>query len=104
MGWLYLGIAGILECCWALGLKQSDGFTRLWPSIISIILIVISLGLLSLAMRTIPIGTAYAVWTGIGAAMLSCYGMWFLGESSNILRIGCIVMIVAGVAGLKLFE
>lgn len=104
MGWVYLGIAGILECCWAIGLKQSDGFTRLWPSVISIILIVVSLGLLSLAMRTIPIGTAYAVWSGIGATILTCYGMWFLGESTNILRVGCIIMIITGVVGIKLFE
>lgn len=72
MGWIYLLIAGVLECLWALGLKYSDGFTRLWPSLITAALIVISLGLLSLAMRTIPVGTAYAVWssrkvcTGLG--------------------------------------
>ncbi len=104
MGWLYLCIAGVLECCWALGLKYSDGFTRLWPSVISAILIVVSLGLLSLAMRTIPVGTAYAVWSGIGAAILACYGILYMGESGNILRVACIVMIIAGVAGLKLFE
>jgi quaternary ammonium compound-resistance protein SugE len=104
VGWIYLGIAGVLEFCWALGLKHSDGFTRFWPSVISGILIVVSLGLLSLAMRTIPVGTAYAVWSGIGAAILACYGILYLGESGNILRISCIVMIIAGVGGLKLFE
>jgi quaternary ammonium compound-resistance protein SugE len=104
MGWFYLGVAGVLECCWALGLKHSDGFTKFWPSVISAILIVVSLGLLSLAMRTIPVGTAYAVWSGIGAAMLAGYGILYMGESSNILRITCIFMIIAGVGGLKLFE
>ncbi len=103
MGWLYLCIAGVLECLWALGLKYSDGFTRLWPSVISITLIVISLGLLSLAMLTIPVGTAYAVWSGIGAAMLATYGIMFLDESGSLIRISCILMIIAGGIGLKVF-
>ncbi|WP_286238116.1 DMT family transporter [Neptuniibacter halophilus] len=103
MGWIYLCIAGVLECFWAIGLKYSDGFTRLWPSLISGVLIVVSLGLLSLAMRTIPVGTAYAIWTGIGAAMLASYGILFLGESAALLRISCIFLIIAGVAGLKYF-
>jgi quaternary ammonium compound-resistance protein SugE len=104
MGWFYLVVAGVLECCWALGLKQSDGFTKFWPSVISAILIVVSLGLLSLSMRTIPIGTAYAVWSGIGASILAIYGILYMGESSNLMRITCIFMIVAGVSGLKFFE
>jgi quaternary ammonium compound-resistance protein SugE len=104
MGWVYLCVAGVLECCWALGLKQSDGFTKFWPSVISAILIVVSLGLLSVAMRTIPVGTAYAVWAGIGATILAIYGILFMGESSHILRITCIFMIIIGVGGLKLFE
>lgn len=103
MGWVYLCIAGVLECFWAVGLKYSDGFTRLWPTVISISLIVISLGLLSLAMRTIPVGTAYAVWSGIGAAMLATYGILFLDESGNLIRISCIFMIIAGGIGLKVF-
>ena len=104
MGWVYLGIAGILEFCWAIGLKYSDGFTKLWPSIISAILIVISLGLLSLAMRTIPTGTAYAVWSGIGSTILAVYGIMYLGEPSSFIRIVCLAMIVMGVVGLKLFS
>lgn len=103
MGWIYLGIAGVLECCWAVGLKYSDGFTKFWPSVISVSLIIISLGLLSLAMRTIPMGTAYAVWTGIGASALAVYGILFMGESAHFMRVICIMLIIAGVAGLKYF-
>ncbi len=103
MGWIYLLIAGVLECLWAIGLKHSDGFTRLWPSVITAILIVISLGLLSLAMRTIPVGTAYAVWSGIGASALAVVGILFMQEPGGLIRIGCIGMIIAGVIGLKLF-
>ncbi len=103
MGWVYLLIAGLLECLWAIGLKYSDGFSRLWPSVITAILIVVSLGLLSLAMRTIPVGTAYAVWSGIGASALAAVGILFMQEPGGLIRIGCIGMIVAGVVGLKLF-
>ncbi|GAB0153814.1 MULTISPECIES: multidrug efflux SMR transporter [Marinobacterium] len=103
MGWIYLLIAGVLECLWALGLKYSDGFTRLWPSLITAALIVISLGLLSLAMRTIPVGTAYAVWSGIGASALAVVGILFMQEPGGLIRMGCIGMIIAGVVGLKLF-
>ncbi len=103
MGWTYLLIAGLLECCWAVGLKYSDGFTKLWPSAITLVLIVFSLALLSLAMRTIPVGTAYAVWSGIGAAMLAVYGIAFMGEPVNVVRVACILMIIASVAGLKYF-
>ncbi|WP_067866892.1 DMT family transporter [Neptuniibacter marinus] len=104
MGWVYLAIAGLIECGWAIGLKYSDGFTRLWPSVISAVLIVVSLGLLSLAMRTIPVGTAYAAWSGIGAVALASYGIIFLGESGSFVRILCIFLIVTGLAGLKFFE
>jgi quaternary ammonium compound-resistance protein SugE len=97
-------VAGVLECCWAVGLKHSDGFTKLLPSLISATLIVVSLGLLSMAMRTIPVGTAYAVWSGIGASILAIYGILYMDESSNTLRIICIFMIILGVGGLKLFE
>ena len=103
MGWIYLLIAGILECLWALGLKYSDGFTRLWPSLITGVLILISLVLLSLAMRTIPVGTAYAVWSGIGASALAVVGIVFMQEPGGLIRMGCIGMIIAGVVGLKLF-
>ncbi|MEO9275719.1 multidrug efflux SMR transporter [Marinomonas sp. 5E14-1] len=102
MSWVYLVIAGVLEFLWAIGLKQSDGFTKLWPSIISAILIVVSLVLLSLAMRTIPVGTAYAVWTGIGASTLVLFGMIFMNEPASAARIVCLCMIVGGVVGLQL--
>ena len=101
--WIYLIVAGLLECLWAIGLKYSDGFTRLWPSMISVLLIVLSLGLLSLAMRTIPVGTAYAIWTGIGASALAVTGILFLNEPGNWARILSILLIVSGVVGLKLF-
>ena len=97
MGWIYLLIAGVLECLWAIGLKYSDGFTRLWPSLITAALIVVSLGLLSLAMRTIPVGTAYAVWSGIGASALAVVGILFMQEPGDLIRMGCIGMIIAGV-------
>ncbi len=103
MGWIYLLIAVWLECLWAIGLKYSDGFTRLWPSLITAALIVVSLGLLSLAMRTIPVGTAYAVWSGIGASALAVVGILFMQEPGDLIRMGCIGMIIAGVVGLKLF-
>ncbi|MGH1431442.1 MAG: DMT family transporter [Neptuniibacter sp.] len=103
MGWFYLCFAGILECFWAIGLKQSEGFTKLWPSLITAALIVISLTMLSLAMKTIPVGTAYAVWAGIGAALLAAYGILFMGESASFIRIACIFFIISGVAGLKYF-
>ncbi|MGB0204294.1 MAG: DMT family transporter [Neptuniibacter sp.] len=103
MGWFYLCFAGILECFWAIGLKQSEGFTKLWPSVISAGLIVLSLTLLSMAMKTIPVGTAYAVWAGIGAALLAIYGILFMDESASLIRISCIFFIVFGVAGLKYF-
>ncbi len=101
MGWIYLAIAGALECCWAIGLYHSDGFSKFWPSLISVLLIVLSLGLLSLSLRTIPVGTAYAVWSGIGASILAIYGIIFMGESASYLRLLCIFAIISGVVGLK---
>lgn len=103
MGWIYLLIAGVLECLWAIGLKYSDGFTRFWPSVITAVLIVVSLALLSFAMRTIPVGTAYAVWSGIGASALALVGILFMQEPGGAVRLFCIGMIIAGVVGLKLF-
>jgi quaternary ammonium compound-resistance protein SugE len=102
MAWTYLIIAGILEIGWAIGLKYTDGFTRLSPSVGTIAAMIVSFGLLSLALRTIPVGTGYAVWTGIGAAGTAVIGMCFLGESRDVLRVLCILLIVAGVLGLKL--
>lgn len=102
MGWVYLCIAGVLECAWAIGLKYSEGFSKLWPSLFAVVLIVASLSLLSLAMKTIPVGTAYAVWAGIGAVLIAAYGIVFMQEPASVLRMLCITLIVAGVIGLKL--
>ena len=104
MAWALLVAAGILEIGWAIGLKYTEGFTRLWPSVATVGAIVASLYMLSIAARTLPIGTAYAVWVGIGAAGAMVLGMVLLGEPRTTARIVCIGLIVAGVVGLKLFE
>ncbi|MCG3149627.1 MAG: Quaternary ammonium compound-resistance protein SugE [Verrucomicrobiae bacterium] len=96
-------MAGILEIGWAIGLKYTQGFTKLWPSVATIAGMIASFGLLSAALKTIPIGTAYAVWTGIGAAGTAAIGMLILGESRDVMRIVCLVLIVAGVVGLRFF-
>ena len=101
MAWTYLVIAGLLEIGWAIGLKYTVGFTRLWPSVATISAMMASFSLLATALKTIPVGTGYAVWTGIGAAGTAIIGMIFLGESREMLRILCLVLIVAGVVGLK---
>ena len=102
MGWTALIIAGALEIVWALALKQSDGFTKLWPSVIFGVAAWLSFAFLSHALKTIPMGTAYAVWTGIGAVGIAIIGIVFMQESANLIRIGCIALIVVGIAGLKL--
>lgn len=102
MAWTALVVAGLLEIGWAIGLKYTQGFTRLWPSLGTGLAMVLSFGLLSYALRTIPVGTGYAVWTGIGAAGTAVLGMVFLGESREVLRVVCIGLIVAGVVGLRL--
>ncbi|MGD9944749.1 MAG: quaternary ammonium compound efflux SMR transporter SugE [Burkholderiaceae bacterium] len=99
--WLLLLLAGALEIVWALGLKYSDGFSRLWPSVVVVVAAAASFWLLALAMRVLPAGTAYAVWTGIGAAGTALLGIWLLGEPATALRLACIGLIVAGVLGLK---
>jgi quaternary ammonium compound-resistance protein SugE len=104
MGWVYLGLAGLFEIGWALGLKQSHGFTRLWPSVFTVASIVISLGLLGLALRHVPLGTAYAVWSGIGIVGTVVAGVVLFGEPATALRLGCIGLIAAGIAGLKLLS
>jgi quaternary ammonium compound-resistance protein SugE len=101
MAWLWLVLAGILEIGWAVGLKFTDGFTRLWPSVGTGLAMFASFGLLSLSLKTLSMGTAYAVWTGIGAAGTALVGMLFLGEPRDWARIGCLGLIVAGVVGLK---
>lgn len=104
MAWTLLFVAGILEIGWAIGLKYADGFTRLWPSVWTIAAMVVSMYLLALAARTLPIGTAYAVWVGIGAAGAMILGMALLGEPRSLARIVCVGLIIAGVVGLKLVD
>lgn len=101
MAWTFLIIAGILEIGWAIGLKYTEGFSRLWPSVATLGAMIVSIALLSIALKTIPVGTGYAVWTGIGAAGTAIIGMVFLGESRETLRMLCILLIIAGVLGLK---
>ena len=103
MAWVILVIAAVFETGWAIGLKYSEGFTRLWPTVWTLAALAVSMVLLAAAARTLPIGTAYAVWTGIGAAGTAVLGMWLFAESASAPRILCILMIVAGVVGLKLF-
>jgi quaternary ammonium compound-resistance protein SugE len=102
VAWIYLIIAGIFEIGWAIGLKYTDGFSRLWPSVGTIGAMIISFVLLSTAMKTIPVGTAYAVWTGIGAAGTAVLGMWLFDEARDFIRFVCIALILAGVIGLRL--
>ena len=102
MAWIYLVIAGVLEIVWALAMKQSHGFTRLVPSIVTIIGMIASFWLLALAMRTLPLGTAYTIWTGIGAVGAFIIGIIFLGEQICAMRIGAAVLIVSGLVLMKL--
>ena len=102
MPWFHLIIAGLLEVAWAVGLKQTAGWTRLWPSIITVALMIASFHFLSLALRTLPIGTAYAIWTGIGAVGTALIGLFIFDEPRTTARLVCILLIVAGVVGLKL--
>lgn len=102
MGWTYLLIAGLLEIAWAVGLKYTEGFTRLWPTVFTVAALAGSMTLLALALRELPIGTAYAVWTGIGAVGTAVLGILLFGESAAALRLLCIGLIVAGIVGLKL--
>jgi quaternary ammonium compound-resistance protein SugE len=101
MDWTLLSFAGILEIAFALGMKSSEGFTRLIPSLVTVATGLSSVVLLSLALRTLPVGTGYAVWTGIGAAGTAIVGMAVLGDSAAPMRIFCIVLILTGVIGLK---
>jgi quaternary ammonium compound-resistance protein SugE len=102
MSWILLFVAGLLEVAWAAGLKSSDGFTRLWPSIFTIVTALGSFVLLALAMRELPLGTAYAVWTGIGAVGAFIFGIVMLGEAVSAARVASAVLIVIGLIGLKL--
>jgi quaternary ammonium compound-resistance protein SugE len=102
MAWFMLFVAGLMEVGWAIGLKYTEGFTRLVPSVLTLAAMAVSMALLGLALKTLPIGTAYAVWTGIGAVGTALLGIWLLGEPATLMRLGCIGLIVAGIAGLKL--
>ena len=102
MAWLMLTVAGLFEVGWAVGLKYTEGFTRLWPTLWTAASMVVSLGLLGLALRTLPVGTAYAVWTGIGAIGTALLGIALFGESTDLARLACIGLILAGIVGLKL--
>ncbi|WP_091742816.1 DMT family transporter [Phenylobacterium immobile] len=101
MAWIYLAVAGLLEVVWALLMKQSHGFTRPWPSLGAIAFMIASFGLLSLAMRTLPLGTAYMVWTGVGAVGAFIVGVFVLGEPAGALRVAAAVLIVSGLALMK---
>jgi quaternary ammonium compound-resistance protein SugE len=102
MAWAILFVAGLLEVGWAIGLKYTDGFSRLVPSLLTVASMVASLFLLGIALKTLPVGTAYAVWTGIGAVGTALLGILLLGEPAGLARVGCIALIVAGILGLKL--
>jgi quaternary ammonium compound-resistance protein SugE len=102
MAWIYLFFAGIFEIGWAIGLKYTAGFTRLTPTLLTVASMIISLGLLGLALKTLPVGTAYAIWTGIGTVGTALLGIWLLGEPATAARLACIALIVSGIVGLKL--
>jgi quaternary ammonium compound-resistance protein SugE len=102
MPWLILFFAGLFEVGWAVGLKYTEGFTRLWPSVATVVSMAISLGLLGIALRSLPLGTAYAIWTGIGTIGTVAFGIAVLAEPAGAVRLGCIAMILGGIAGLKL--
>lgn len=102
MAWAYLTVAGLFEIGWAIGLKYSDGFSKPVPSLLTVVAMAFSIWLLSIAMRTIPVGTAYAVWTGIGAVGVAILGMVLFAESREVLRVICLFLIIAGIIGLKL--
>jgi len=102
MNWIYLLVAGILEVGWAIGLKYTDGWTKLYPSILTVIGMIASFYFLSLALKSLPIGTAYAIWTGIGTVGAAVLGMVLFDEPRDAVRILCIMLIIAGIAGLKI--
>ncbi|NIJ37341.1 quaternary ammonium compound-resistance protein SugE [Sphingopyxis panaciterrae] len=102
MAWVYLGIAGLLEIVWAFSMKQSEGFTKLAPSLVTLAAMIASFALLSLSMKSLPLGTAYTIWTGIGAVGAFLVGVMVLGEQANAMRIGAAVLIVSGLVLMKL--
>ena len=102
MAWIILVVAGMLEVGWAVGLKYTEGFTRLWPSITTLSAMGASVALMGVAVRTLPVGTVYAVWTGIGTIGTVIVGIVFFGESASFVRLFCVLMIFSGIIGLKL--
>jgi len=102
MNWIVLILAGLFEIGWAIGLKYTEGFTRLWPSVGTVLAMTISLGLLGIAMKSLPVGTAYAVWVGVGAVGTAILGIVLLGEPANVGRMISLALILAGIIGLKL--
>lgn len=102
MAWVYLLFASLFEIGWAVGLKYSRGFSQFWPSVATVVSMIVSLALLGLALRTLPLGTAYAIWTGIGAVGTVILGMVLFGEPVVVGRLACVGLIVAGIVGLKL--
>lgn len=102
MAWVVLFVAGLFEVGWAVGLKYTEGFTRFWPTVFSAVSMVVSLGLLGVALRTLPLGTAYAIWTGVGTIGTVLLGITLFGESASALRLACVGLILAGIVGLKL--
>jgi quaternary ammonium compound-resistance protein SugE len=102
MAWIFLWVAGLMEVGWAIGLKYTVGFTRFWPSVWTLLAMGFSVVFLALSLKTLPVGTAYAVWTGIGTVGVAILGILLFGESAHGLRIGCIGLIVVGIVGLKL--
>jgi len=102
MAWIVLFVAGLLEIAWAVGLKYTEGFTRLWPSVATGVAAVGSMGLLGVAIRTLPLGTAYAIWTGIGTVGTAVLGIVLFREPASAIRLVCMTLIVTGIVGLKL--
>lgn len=102
MSWIFLFFAGLFEVGWAIGLKYTDGFSKLTPTVLTVASMIVSLGLLGLALKELPVGTAYAVWTGIGTVGTALLGIWLLGEPATATRLACIGLIVCGIVGLKL--
>jgi quaternary ammonium compound-resistance protein SugE len=101
MAWIYLFFAGLFEVGWAIGLKYTEGFTRLMPTVLTVGSMIISLGLLGLALKTLPVGTAYAIWTGIGSVGTAALGIYLFADPATVTRLACIGLIVAGIIGLK---
>ncbi|WP_192249322.1 quaternary ammonium compound efflux SMR transporter SugE [Mesorhizobium silamurunense] len=102
MSWIFLFFAGLFEIGWAIGLKYTEGFSKPLPTVLTVASMMVSLGLLGLALKALPVGTAYAVWTGIGTVGTALLGIWLLGEPATAARLACIGLIVCGIVGLKL--